>query len=339
MIEACRQCGSTSLKNRGPISRGRFFAGHALSPVWPGGRLYECKACALVFRHPISDDATYERLYATAPESVYASTSLRHDQELARAAILARHARGSVLDVGCFDGALLDSLGQHFEKYGVEASRAAADVCKRRGIDVVAPSIRDLPRIARRFDAVCAVDVIEHVADPLAFLRRARDLVHDGGSIVISTGNADARAWRAFGGRYWYCSFPEHISFVSATWIHSAAAMLDLDVVGITPFRHRQNGATRATAAIGFLKRLGISTAEYSVSALLPNYRRLGPRYVLGFPGAVADHMLAILAVRARPSDEQRFAEPPLDAFFGPAVPRYSASIDSRKPAASIWPR
>ena len=105
--------------------------------------LYECNDCALVFRDPISDEAVYERLYATAPETVYASTSLRHDQQLARDAILTRHAHGSVLDVGCFDGALLDSLGHRFEKFGVEASRAATDVCKRRGVDVIASSIRD----------------------------------------------------------------------------------------------------------------------------------------------------------------------------------------------------
>jgi SAM-dependent methyltransferase len=339
MSNACRQCGSANLSHRGPIPRGRFFAGHALSPVWPGGALYECRECALVFRAPISDDAVYERLYATAPETVYASRSLRHDQELARAAVLARHARGSVLDVGCFDGALLESLGNGFERFGVEASRAAVDVCKRRGIDVLAPSIRDLPSIDRKFDAACAVDVIEHVADPLAFLRRVRDLVRVGGSIVISTGNADTPAWRAFGGRYWYCSFPEHISFVSATWARAAAELLDLEVVGITPFRHRQNGATRAHAAIGFLKRLGISTAEYGVSPLLPSYRRLGPRYVLGFPGAVADHMLVVFVVKSRAGSGLRVAQPRVDGFDAPKNPRYSASIDSRKPAASIAPR
>ena len=179
--------------------------------------------------------------------------------------------------------------------------------------------------------------MIEHVANPLAFLRRLRELAHAGGSIVISTGNADAPAWRAFGGRYWYCSFPEHISFVSATWIRAAADALDLEVVEITPFRHRQNDATRAHAVIGFLKRLGISTAECSVSPLLPNYRRLGPRYVLGFPGAVADHMLAVLAVKPPAAGELRASR--LDALEGQETPRYSASIDSRKPAASISPR
>jgi SAM-dependent methyltransferase len=339
MSNVCRQCGSTNLKNRGPIPRGRFFAGQALSPVWSGGSLYECADCELVFRDPISEEAVYERLYATAPETVYASTSLRHDQELARDAILARHASGNVLDVGCFDGALLESLGRGFEKFGVEASRAATDVCRRRGIDVVAPSIRDLPSIERRFDAVCAVDVIEHVADPLGFLRRVRDLVRADGSIVISTGNSDTLAWRAFGGRYWYCSFPEHISFVSATWVRCAADALDLDIVGITPFRHRQAGATRAHAVVGFLKRLGISTAEYSVSALLPDYRRLGPRYVLGFPGAVADHMLVVLAVRAPAGEEQRAAQPRVDAVGAQETPSYSASIEPRRESASTPPR
>jgi len=305
--EECRQCGSARLRSRGRIPRGRFFAGQALEPVWCGGTLYECRDCALSFRSPIESDEVYESLYAAAGATVYSANALRIDQQLAVRAIARRYDGGSVLDVGCFDGALLAALGPRFEKFGVEASRAAAEACRRRGVEVLAHSIRQLAEIERRFDVVCAIDVIEHVANPLRFLAGLARLVRPGGSILISTGNADAHAWRLFGGRYWYCSFPEHISFVSATWAAAAAEELGLDVVAMERFGHREVGATLSHALLGFARRLVVSTGEYLLSPLLADYRRLGPRFVLGFPGVVEDHMLIVfgsLKPHARRSGE-----------------------------------
>ena len=298
MDSQCRQCGSTKLLNRGLVSRGRFFAGHALVPSWPGGSLYECRDCNLVFKMPIQSEHVYDQLYESASETVYASNRLRYDQELARKVILQQCRSGSVLDVGCFDGALLDSLGTRFEKFGVEASRAAVDICRQRNIEVLASGIKDLPTVSRQFDVVCAIDVIEHVADPQSFLIMLKRLVRPGGSMLISTGNAATLVWRIFGGRYWYCSFPEHISFLSPAWVSRVSRKLDLEVALLKPFRHLHSDASKLQALVGFSTRLGISTGEYLLSPFLKNYQRLGPRFVLGFPGIVKDHMLIVFRTR-----------------------------------------
>lgn len=322
MIE-CRQCGSTDLKDRGRITRGRYFAGHALNPVWPGGSLLECRQCALVFRAPIHNDHVYEELYKTAAETVYASNSLRHDQELAREVILRRHGAGNILDVGCFDGALLHSLGKNFQKFGVEASHAAVEICRGRDIEIVSSNIRDLPTIARQFDVICAIDVIEHVANPLAFIAMLKRLVRPGGSIIISTGNAHARSWRLFGGRYWYCSFPEHISFLSPAWVWRAAAKLHLNVAVLRQFRHVHSKASKAHALIGFAKRLAVASIEYALSPLFAEYARVGPRFVLGFPGVAEDHMLIVLE--------------PAESTSGHMA--HNASMAARNSLASTCPR
>jgi len=299
MDSQCRQCGSTKLLNRGRVSRGRFFAGHALVPAWPGGSLYECRDCALVFKMPIQAEHVYDQLYESAAGTVYASSRLRYDQELAREVILQQCSSGNVLDVGCFDGALLHSLGERFQKFGVEPSRAAVEVCRQRNIEVLASGIKDLPNISRQFDVVCAIDVIEHGADPPSFLIMLKRLVRPSGSILISTGNAATPAWRLFGGRYWYCSFPEHISFLSPAWVSQVSRKLNLEVALLKPFRHHHSDASKLHALVGFSTRLGISTGEYVLSTFLGNYQRLGPRFVLGFPGIVKDHMLVVFKTQA----------------------------------------
>jgi SAM-dependent methyltransferase len=303
---SCRQCGATDLAKRGPIARGRFFAGHVLVPVWPGGSLYECRRCALVFRSPLQEAATYEQLYSTAKDTVYASKRLRHDQEIVREHILGRCSAGSVLDVGCFDGALLASLGPGFTKFGVEPSTAAAEICRHRGITVLATSVGTLPGSTQLFDVVCAIDVVEHVPDPLSFIADLKRLVRPGGAILISTGNSSTPVWRLFGGRYWYCSFPEHISFLSPEWVTAAAAELGLNVSVVRTFHHRQSESSQAGALFGFAKRIAASAAEYLVSPFLPSFRRLGPRFVLGFPGVAADHLFVEFVRRGGAASAER---------------------------------
>jgi SAM-dependent methyltransferase len=132
------------------------------------------------------------------------------------------------LSVGCYDGVLLGTLGPKYRKFGVEASAAAAREAQRRGIDIVAPRIRDLAAVDHHFDVVCAVDVIEHVADPRAFVQMLVQRLAPGGTLIISTGSIDTPAWRFAGGGYWYCSYPEHISFISPAWATSVARELGL---------------------------------------------------------------------------------------------------------------
>ena len=48
------------------------------------------------------------------------------------------------------------------------------------------------------------VDVIEHVADPLALLRGARDYVAPGGLVLLVTPDVDSVAARLFGKRWWH---------------------------------------------------------------------------------------------------------------------------------------
>ena len=47
----------------------------------------------------------------------------------------------------------------------------------------------------RQFDAVLALEVVEHVAEPAAFLASIGRLVRPGGAVVLSTLNRTAKAY------------------------------------------------------------------------------------------------------------------------------------------------
>jgi 2-polyprenyl-3-methyl-5-hydroxy-6-metoxy-1,4-benzoquinol methylase len=79
-----------------------------------------------------------------------------------------------LLDIGCGPGYLLrDALDRGAHVSGIEASRAQAAALAAEGLDVHTLQIDDIIRSGRRFDVVTISHVLEHVSDPVSFLREA----------------------------------------------------------------------------------------------------------------------------------------------------------------------
>ena len=297
----CPQCGSTQKIRLGALARGREFAGKPLEPPWPGETLYRCIGCMLAYRYPLKPANVYESMYESASTQVWSANSIRIDHRLIADRIAAHAESGSVLDIGCYDGGLLGALGPRYQKFGIEASRAAAQAAAARGVVMLASRISQLQTIPRKFDVVCAIDVVEHVADPLALLWSIRSKLADDGIIIISSGNVDAPACDALGSSYWYCSAPEHISFISMRWATIAATKLGLKIVDSATFRHSNPGPTfrlKHGLKLGLKLVAGLMELAF-VRPFSTRSRALGPRFVLGVPGLFEDRLLLVFAKAA----------------------------------------
>lgn len=98
-----------------------------------------------------------------------------------------------VVDVGCGAGRLGAALKarQECRVVGVEHDPAAAAVARTR-LDLVVEGdaeALDWPFPRHSFDAVVCGDVLEHLRDPLAFLRKVREWLRPGGVLVASLPN------------------------------------------------------------------------------------------------------------------------------------------------------
>jgi 2-polyprenyl-6-hydroxyphenyl methylase/3-demethylubiquinone-9 3-methyltransferase len=107
-----------------------------------------------------------------------------------------------VLDIGCGGGILSEPLarigaamtGIDPAEDSIGAARAHAEA-QGLAIDYRATTVEELGRTARNFDAVLAMEVVEHVPDVAAFVAAAASLVRPGGLMVAATLNRTLRSF------------------------------------------------------------------------------------------------------------------------------------------------
>ena len=111
-------------------------------------------------------------------------------------------AGATVLDVGCGAGLAAEGLARLGARVtGLDAAPAAIAAARAHAaaggldIDYRQGMPEDLSAEGARFDAVMALEVIEHVADRGAFLRALAGLTRPGGTVFLSTLNRTARSW------------------------------------------------------------------------------------------------------------------------------------------------
>lgn len=130
-----------------------------------------------------------ETAYSAKPSS-YFSGAIRYDYINE----LPVNPDARILEIGCGDGstgALALKQMRCGEYYGVEIFPEAAQTAKRRLTEVLVGDVEtiELPWRERTFDGLICSEVLEHLADPWAALRRIRPLMKSGARIFASSPN------------------------------------------------------------------------------------------------------------------------------------------------------
>ena len=184
-----------------------------------------CEACGLGVTLPIVDAAQLAAFYPAAygaydalPTGLLGLISRTTHRVLAWQALhtaplerLARVPAGRLLDVGCGRG----DLGSWFVRrgwsvVGVEPSAQACAVARQRGVDAHAGTLADVELEPQAYDVVTFRHSLEHVTDPVADMRRARQALRAGGVAIVTVPNFGCWQRRRFADRWVHLDPPRH---------------------------------------------------------------------------------------------------------------------------------
>lgn len=143
---------------------------------------------------------------------------------------------GRVLDVGCGSGEFLLRMREiGWEVEGLEFDPAAAAIAREQTGGIVHESdLLDAALPGGRFEAVTMSHVIEHVPDPLAYLREAHRLCRPGGRLVLATPNVDALGHRLFGASWRGLEVPRHLHLFAVETLSTLAVRAGFRVLSAT---------------------------------------------------------------------------------------------------------
>ena len=226
MRRDCPLCGSSETRRwiRGiPATKESPFS--ITQPTYgPGMALYLCKGCEVIFASPLPSEEGLAQAYAGMEDPYYIEE--KGGSTIAKGVVLLLEKKlgrkGRLLDVGCFCGTLLSEARQMgWEIEGVEPSRWAIEKARELfGIEVRHPSLTAASFPENSFDAVTAVDVLEHFLYPKEEVSELHRILKVGGLLYLSTPDVGSLASRILRRRWWGYR-PEHLFYFSRRSLRS----------------------------------------------------------------------------------------------------------------------
>ena len=204
----------------------RICGKHSGMKSYPAGRVayVRCGDCGGVFLNPYPlavDNAAF-----TGPEA--ARTCLREDKERVhyfrdRLDRLERYQNWEtegfrLLDVGCGPGILMEEARRRgWAADGIDLSQDLAAVASTRnpGSGVMAGDITEQGLDGAGYDAIIALDVLEHVVSPSKMMKVCHEALRPGGLILLQTPNTHSYRFRASRGKWDMLLPDQHLTLFS----------------------------------------------------------------------------------------------------------------------------
>ncbi|MFA4941998.1 MAG: class I SAM-dependent methyltransferase [Patescibacteria group bacterium] len=184
---------------------------------------YCCTICGLAFVYPISED--FKKIYGqdyfkNESGGSFGYSDYDRDKEPMRGVFVSylkdieNKVEGrKIFDVGCATGYFLDiARDRGWQTGGMEISEYAAKEASERGHGIFFGNFSE-EEIKGKFDVVTMWDVLEHLDNPLKYLKTANRILTEDGFLLINTINRES-LWAKILNKRWHLFIPpEHLFY------------------------------------------------------------------------------------------------------------------------------
>lgn len=184
----------------------------------------------------------FTTLYHAASENGQTRVDRIRDRMMARLVerfVPRAESRPSLLEIGCGYGFLLEQFRGRYELYGLDFSDHALAEIRRRlpGATIERADVQENIPFSGPFQAVVAVNVLEHLRQPDAAIRNIREVLVPGGIVAVHLPTIDNAVSR-FIYSLSYASDPTHIWRPSAGQVQRLFRSLGFSLVWESQMPH-----------------------------------------------------------------------------------------------------
>jgi len=172
-----------------------------------------------------------------------------------------------LLDIGCGYGYLLDEARGLFDyRAGTEFSKEAAGIAEKLCDRVFIGGIEEVDCL---FDLITTISVLEHVYNPVDFMKGIVKKLNPGGAVVMVTPNIDS-FWAKFMRRKWPSfKIPEHIAYYDRKTLNYLFEISGLKLMEFFPY-HAFFPLGLIFEKLGFMT-LPLKDKMKNINILIPN--------------------------------------------------------------------
>ena len=259
-LNSCPLCGSNKFISMGKINynKDQKFSGAKLGFDFHAN-LCGCRECFSKFVSPRIEESHARRLYSDSSATrwirsinkekdesdlndIFQNYTPSGFREIFKKHIVGKFVeRSNVLDIGCFNGELLDIFKfYNFKTFGVDLNRQAVSNSSERH-EVIFGDISKAANFNEKFDIITIFDVIEHIYDMESFLDLVFHLLNKKGICLILTGNPNALGALLMRNKWWYFKYPEHVVFPSIKYFRLLKKKFGFEIESFYKCHHRSN--------------------------------------------------------------------------------------------------
>lgn len=214
-------------------------------------KIMRCRDCRVHYLYPRLTENAMRHFYQSdnyfdGGESGYSDASYS-DQERALRATFKRLLRnlqqrgqtgGRLLEVGCGYGYLLEEAKDFFDyRVGTEFSAEGVRQASAKADEIYEGGVEQLPAEAK-FDCVVATHVIEHVYQPLEFIKQLINHAKPDGKIILAAPDMGGMLRKIMGHRWPSFKIPEHVVYFDAATLSALMRRAGLRDISLLPYPH-----------------------------------------------------------------------------------------------------